>query len=338
FNISGQFVCECFGLVAPAMPQTAARIGLHYTHVSIDGEPAQTTQMFTAMIATAFVESDVAKIVEAGVAAVDPGSRVHGVARDVQRLWKEHPRDWRELRRRIHATYATAGGMRDANGYELNTACVLAALLYGGGNFVESLRLAFNLGYDADCNAATVGAVIGVVRGRKWMDAQGWNLRDVYRNTSRPGMPTDETLTAFGNRLTRVAGQVVVEAGGHAVTADGRVILRIPRQTPANVEPLARPADRLAELRQAAVPGLRKDLAGSAEDRARAAYLALCLGEADALRRDMPQEWARAVTALRDHAKLVKAMAAGGPDPAVAGRFKAYAAALDAPQDPPQAR
>ncbi|KPK35027.1 MAG: hypothetical protein AMJ65_17665, partial [Phycisphaerae bacterium SG8_4] len=44
FNISGQFVCESFGLIAPAMPQTAARIGLNYTHVSIDGEPAQTTQ------------------------------------------------------------------------------------------------------------------------------------------------------------------------------------------------------------------------------------------------------------------------------------------------------
>src|SRR5690606_37699778 len=49
FNISGQFLSETFGLLAPAMPQTAARIGLHYTQVAIDGEPAQTTQMFTAM-------------------------------------------------------------------------------------------------------------------------------------------------------------------------------------------------------------------------------------------------------------------------------------------------
>jgi len=41
FNISGQFVCEAFGLIAPGMPQTASKIGLHYTHVTIDGEPAQ---------------------------------------------------------------------------------------------------------------------------------------------------------------------------------------------------------------------------------------------------------------------------------------------------------
>ena len=45
FNVSGQFLCETFGLVAPAMPQTAAKIGLHYTRVAIDNEPAQTTQL-----------------------------------------------------------------------------------------------------------------------------------------------------------------------------------------------------------------------------------------------------------------------------------------------------
>jgi hypothetical protein len=42
FNVSGQFLCETFGLVAPAMPQTAAKIGLHYTRVAIEQEPAQT--------------------------------------------------------------------------------------------------------------------------------------------------------------------------------------------------------------------------------------------------------------------------------------------------------
>lgn len=40
FNISGQFLCETFGLIAPGMLQTAGRIGLHYTSVAIDGEPA----------------------------------------------------------------------------------------------------------------------------------------------------------------------------------------------------------------------------------------------------------------------------------------------------------
>src|SRR6185503_4595240 len=59
FNISAQFVSEAFGLVAPGMPRTASKIGVHYTHVAVDGEPIQSTQFFTAMIALAFVEKDV---------------------------------------------------------------------------------------------------------------------------------------------------------------------------------------------------------------------------------------------------------------------------------------
>ncbi|MBN1457878.1 MAG: hypothetical protein JW912_08500, partial [Sedimentisphaerales bacterium] len=66
FNISGQFLCETFGLIAPAMPRTAAAIGLNYTRVAIDGEPAQATQLFTGMIATAFVCDDIDEIIDAG--------------------------------------------------------------------------------------------------------------------------------------------------------------------------------------------------------------------------------------------------------------------------------
>lgn len=329
FNISGQFVAECFGLAAPAMPQTAARTGLHYTHVAIDGEPAQGTQLFTAMIATAFAETDIEKIVAAGQAAVDPSSDLARVAADSVAAWKANPADWQAWRRTLQAKYMThGGGTRDSNGHELNTSAVLAALLYGRGDFVETLRLAFNLGYDADCNAATAGTVVGVIRGRKWMEAQGWKVKDVYKNTSRPGLPTDETITGYGNRLVAVAARVIAESGGQVVTVDGKTVYRIRREAPANVEPLPKPLDRLAELRAALVPQIRKDLAGTPRDRARAAYLALCMGEADAIRKDQPQAWAEAVEALRGYPNLVKSMAEGGPDPAVQPRFKAMAAAL----------
>ena len=52
FNISGQFLSEEFALIAPGMPQTAARIGTHYTHVAIDGEPLQTTQLYDPLYPT----------------------------------------------------------------------------------------------------------------------------------------------------------------------------------------------------------------------------------------------------------------------------------------------
>jgi len=222
FNISGQFLCESFALVAPAMPKTAERIGLNYTTVAIDLEPAQTTQLFTAMIATAFVEDDVDRILDAGLAALDPNSRLHEIVGDLRRWHKEHPDDWRATRRLLKDKYSQANGaMRDRNGYELNTGATIAALLYGQGDFVRTLITAFNFGWDADNTAATAGTIIGVTQGYRWMLAQGWQIVDRYENTTRDNMPSDETITSFADRIVDLAEIVIAENGGKRVLAKG---------------------------------------------------------------------------------------------------------------------
>jgi len=306
FNISGQFICESFGLIAPAMPQTAVRIGLHYTHVTIDGEPAQATQLFTTMIATAYQQHDVEAIVEAGLGAVDRGCQIAEVVRFVRDTVQEHPSDWQAARQSIHDRYTHHGGaMRDRNGYELNTASTVASLLYGRGDFTKTLQLAFNFGWDADNNAATCGAILGVTHGRRWMDQQGWNIGDAYRNTSRDRMPMDETITRFGGRLTDIARQVILEHGGQSVVRAGKAVYRIRCQMPENVEPLPASQERMPELRHALLPSVRRDLNGSARDQARAAYLAICLGAADAMQSEHPTEWPRALKALQTTAPQV---------------------------------
>jgi hypothetical protein len=320
FNISGQFVCETFGLVAPGMPQTAARIGLHYTRVTIDGEPAQSTQLFTAMIATAFLTDRIPEILDAGAAAVDPKSQIARIVADVRTWHAEHADDWRATRRLVKQKYSRYdGAMRDRNGYELNTASTIAALLYGQGDFVETLRTAFNFGWDADNNAATAGTILGVIRGHRWMRAQRWEIVDRYRNTTRPGMPDDETITRFARRLTLVADRVIREGGGHAITADGQTIYRIRRQEPTNVEPLADVAAQFAQLRSKLKPEIEASLAGQArrEERARAVYLAICLDLAEPLRRQAPDQWAQAVKALQQYPKLLRALDES-PTPAAA--------------------
>src|SRR5262249_33642555 len=155
--------------------------------------------------------------------------------------------------------------------YELNTACVVAALYYGHGDFIETLRTAFNLGWDADCDGATAATIVGVMKGRRWMDAQGWNIKDVYRNTSRDDMPNDETLTGLENLCIEAAHITIKPQGGSPVPSPspGRVregqpattVYRIPVEQPANIEPLAAPADQRARVRKQFGPHLKTDLA-----------------------------------------------------------------------------
>lgn len=303
FNISGQFICESFGLIAPALPQTAARIGLNYTHVTIDGEPAQTTQLLTGMIATAFIENDVEKIIQAGLAAVDRQSEVHNIVSDVYGWWQANPGDWRKTRLAIKEKYSRYNGeMRDRNGYELNTAATISSLLYGEGDFSETLRYAFNFGWDADNNAATCGTIVGVIQGYTWMLGRGWIVDDIYKNVTRNGMPMDETITHFGDRLIVLARKVVEEAGGKVTGS----LWQIPFQNPANVEPLPRPLDRMPELQLQLRSVIIKDLRGGETDRARAVYLGIALGNAKEISTAQPIAWQQGIESLKNYPQVIK--------------------------------
>jgi len=113
----------------------------------------------------------------------------------------------------------------------LNGASTTSSLLYGGGDFIETVRHAFNFGWDADNNAAASGTILGVIKGQKWLLAQHWNIQDRFRNTSRDDMPDNETLTSFGDRLIAVARKVIVRQGGSVTKKGGEPIYIIKQNT-----------------------------------------------------------------------------------------------------------
>jgi hypothetical protein len=337
FNISGQFLCETFGIIAPGMPQTAGRIGLHYTRVAIDGEPAQTTQMFTAMIATAYLTDDVATIIDAGVASLDSRSVLNEIVSDVRKWHSENPDDWRATRLEIKNKYSLYdGAMRDRNGYELNSASVIGPLLYGKGDFAETLRMAFNFGWDADNTAATAGTILGVARGYRWMMAEGWDIRDRYANVTRDGMPMDETITSFADRLITLSEQVIAEQGGERIVNGGDVSYRIRTQKPANVAPLPTLSGEMermqVSLKSEIEDGLLKGADG--KSRARAAYLAIALGLSDPLKKAHPEEWIQAMEDLIAYPQVAQVLYHHSPIPAADPiRERANSAGLETPNE-----
>jgi hypothetical protein len=321
---------ETFGLIAPGMPQTAAGIGVHYTRVGIDGEPAQATQLFASMIATAFFTADMNEILEAGLAALDPPSRLRQIVTDVRTWHRTNPGDWRVTRGLLKQKYSLYnGGMQDRNGYALNAGSVIGALLYGQGDFVQTVRHAFNFGWDCDNNAATAGTILGVSQGQRWMQRQGWNIQDRFRNTSRDQMPDDETITRFGDRLIRIAERVITEHGGE----DTASVYRIQREKPANVAPLPNLGEQTEELRSRLQPQIESGLASSIpQQQARAAYMAVCLDLAQQLRAKYPDQWARALAALNAYPKVVQVLFYQSPVPAGDHlRARALAAGLAKP-------
>jgi hypothetical protein len=207
--------------------------------------------------------------------------------------------------------WQTLGGIvRERNGYELNTGCVVAALIYGHNDFIETLRTAFNLGWDADCDGATAATIVGVMKGRRWMNEQHWNIKDVYRNTTRDDMPNDETLTGLEDSVIDAARITIVKNGGQiplpfregqgeGSSANDKRVYRIPIEHPANIEPLATQSDQRARVHKQFGSQLKKDLAVRGPARARAAFIGICLGEAENLKRESPKEWSAALAELQ---------------------------------------
>lgn len=337
FNISGQFVCETFGLLAPGMPNTAGEIGLNYTSVTIDFEPAQTTQLFTAMIAVAFFTDDMDQILDAGLAAIDKNSELNEIIADVRQWHVEHPDDWRAARQKVKNKYSKHGGtQRDFNGYELNTAATIAALLYGEGDLIKTLSNAFQFGWDCDNSAATAGTIVGVTKGYRWMMAQEWQIVDRYKNTTRQEMPEDETITSFADRLIELAEKVILDNGGSASLIDGKPGFKIAEQAPANQVPIPSLESQIASMKADMGKTIENwVVSGSTRQvRARGVYLAICLDMAESLRANHPTAWSSGLEALEDYWNVVQALYHHSPFPAGDTlRAKAVSAGLARPPE-----
>lgn len=123
-----------------------------------------------AMIAAAPVCSDLKEVVKAGMAQIPKTSRLYEALSDVLE-WYECGISEKKAFAKIHEQYD------EHNGYDWchtisNAMIVAVCLLYGDANYSRSICMAVEVGFDTDCNGATVGSVIGMFRGSGAIESQ----------------------------------------------------------------------------------------------------------------------------------------------------------------------
>jgi ADP-ribosylglycohydrolase len=158
---------EIWGLICPGAPVQAARYAEMDAQVDHAGNAVEAEKFCAAIVAAAFFEADTARLVNLGLGFVDPDSRFAAMVRDVQEWVKCG--DWRTVRARILRQY----GHPEMTHCMQNLGFIVLALLMGKGEFLETMFMALNCGFDSDCTAATAGAVLGTVLGFKAMP-QAW--------------------------------------------------------------------------------------------------------------------------------------------------------------------
>ncbi len=135
------------------------------------GESVYAENFFVALEAEAFFESDLHKLIEAGLRYVPDKCRFRTLVEDVVALC-DHYDDEKIILRKILKKY---GHLDCTNLYE-NIGISLLALLKGEGDMIKTGMMALNCGFDTDCTCATAGAILGLIKGADQIKAlYGWD-------------------------------------------------------------------------------------------------------------------------------------------------------------------
>ncbi len=162
-QIGAQIFIDAFGLVAPGDPELAARLAQRAGSVSHDGEAVNGAKVVAAMVAAAFVEKDMDKLLDIGVSVIPEDSCIAQVHRDV-RAWAAQDKDWHKTYSRIAEKYSYEAYGGSCHMIP-NHAIMVMAWSYAPDNFRQSQAIINTAGWDTDCNAANVGSVMGLVVG-----------------------------------------------------------------------------------------------------------------------------------------------------------------------------
>lgn len=163
--IGAQIRADIYGYVNPAKPREASTMAWRDASISHVKNGIYGEMWVAAMLAAAFTTKDIETIIRIGLNEIPSESRLAKGVEKVISWWKEGI-DWEEAQRRIHAEW-DENSQHDWCHTVSNAQIVAAALLLGGGDFGKSLGIAVTVGFDTDCNGATVGSVLGLALGAK---------------------------------------------------------------------------------------------------------------------------------------------------------------------------
>jgi len=254
YSIDSQITTESLGAISPSCVQSAIDLAGKFASITNTGFPVHAAQFYSAMYATAFFEPNVENLVIEGLTTVPTTSRTYQVITDVLSWYFDDAQDgqldWQATRHKLYEDYQGQNSFgRYYNWVEstINTGATVLAILYGQGDFRNTVQIGVLAGWDCDCNPATAGGLIGIIEGFSNLppDLTDPNIcGDIYKNVHRPYLPDPEqsipqydAITNIATRLKDLAEQNILSNGGYITDSGSIKTYHIPDFNGINPEP-----------------------------------------------------------------------------------------------------
>jgi ADP-ribosylglycohydrolase len=226
----GAFIrSEIWACIAPGCPEIAAQYAFEDAILDHgNGEGTYAEVFCAALESAAFVMADVRELIDIGLSYIPEDC---GVAAAVHTALDAYDAgvDWVDARNEILEKHRGSSrpyrisdedverGFREGQrGYDVpsNIGLLILGLMYGEGDFGQTMVTTVNCGEDTDCTCATVGSIYGILHGtdaipQPWIDPIGRTIKTACLNLGELGyfgnqLPaTVDELTERTERITR---------------------------------------------------------------------------------------------------------------------------------------
>lgn len=152
---------EIWASLAPGAPDVAVKYATMDAMVDHGIDEGVCAEIFTASLQSlAYVESDIRTLIETALTKIPETSATSQTIRLVTNCF-DNGISYRDAREKV-VEFNKELGWFQAPG---NLGFTVIGLLYGQGDFKNSMIYAINCGDDTDCTAATIGATLGIIGG-----------------------------------------------------------------------------------------------------------------------------------------------------------------------------
>ena len=238
-DIDYQIEADYSGLIAPGMPQIVIELGEKFGRLMNYGDGVYGGQFVGAMYAEAFFESDINKIIQAGLACIPAHSQYAETIKDVIKWHSENPDDWQKTWQLVEDKYnlnheyrkfSCSGTNPEFNiDAKINGAYIVMGLLYGAGDMDQTIIISMRGGQDSDCNPSNAAGILATSIGLE-------NLPEKYKTNIDDTTKFSYTAYNFPSLIKVceiLAGKAVIRAGGRIEkNSEGTEEYLIPVQVP----------------------------------------------------------------------------------------------------------